>query len=66
MKIQRTYKPTSLKSGTVEVVDEAKAREAFAQTDVAFHDKKQGYTCCKCPEPPEPCVCGRRGMFLLC
>jgi hypothetical protein len=63
MKIKRTYNFKSRKNGQTEIVDESKAREVFAQTDVAFHHKKQGYTCCKCPDPPKPCTCGRRACF---
>lgn len=59
MQIRRTYKEKSLKFGQVEIVDEAKTREVFGQTDVAIHNNKTGYTCCKCPDKG-PCACGRR------
>ena len=62
MEIRRTYKVPSLRAGQTEVISEDKAREVFGQTDVAFHNSKTGYVCCKCPDT-KPCACGRRGCF---
>lgn len=53
MKIKRVYKKTSLKFGRVEMVDEAKAREVFGQTEIAFHyaDRCGKEGCQYCSEP---------------
>lgn len=54
MEIRRTYREKSLRRGLVETVDEARAREVFGQTGVAFHaDGACGNnTCGHCADYP--------------